>query len=129
MEEFFEEDTSSDSGDEAVMHYHGDFEHSHKGGGESHTHEEHAGTYKKEKSSSKDTPKMEKKVTESLGLSEDASVESVVGAIVALKTSTFTENERQDFEAMRTDRRMSHWQAETESHKLAPGTTLERAKN
>ena len=117
-----------------VMHYHGEFKHSHANGGKSHTHEEHPGEYKMMDKETKDPPKKDtppasmSEVAKSLGLAEDADQNSIVSAIAELKTSSFTAQEKASFEEMRANHRLSHWSTQTETQTMAPGTTTERAQ-
>lgn len=120
---------------EHATHFHGSFSHDHEGGNESHTHEGHSGTYSKTApssgngSSNNSEEKMfAEQVRESLGLPKDATSEQVVGAIGAIKASSFTEEQKSAFQDMQHNYQVNQYMEETASLTAIPGTPKELAE-
>ncbi len=115
---------------EHPTHYHGSSSHTHEGGDKSHTHEDKPGTYSQTKPSSDNSEEemFAEQVRESLGLEKGATSEQVIGAIAAIKSSSFSEEQKSSFEEMQRSYRVAHYMEETVNLKAMPGTPKEQAE-
>lgn len=131
LEEYIEsQDKPDPKFAEHPTHYHGSSSHSHEGGDTSHTHEDKPGTYSQTKPSSDSSEEemFAEQVRESLGLEKDATSEQVIGAIAAIKSSSFTEEQKSSFKDMQHNYQVNQYMEETSTLTAVPGTPKELAE-
>jgi len=116
----------------ATVHYHGSTKDDHEGGGTSHSHDDKPGAYSKTAPSSQTNSSEENMFSEaivtSLGLPKDASEAQVIAAIGAIKSASFSEEERKKLDEMAHSYAISQYMEETVLLTAVPGSAKELAE-